>query len=119
MNTYNHNIPLNRKIVFIVKGDVDIDSSVTEIAAGVIFGGQLSTGTTGAADNQLTLTGVFASIRPDRVTSPGGFNLQRDLDGAANNQAAETFVYDPKLLIEFSSNNLLGRSRIKWHEIAP
>ncbi len=124
----------NSIIVFIVKGRVGIDPSVTNVQGVYIYDGVLDTACNsvsafaannkcapdaGAAgtSNQLTLEGIFVSNSIDSLTglysgAAGGFNLDRS--PANTTIPSEKFVYRPDFLM--TSSLSVGRKNYTWIE---
>ena len=105
-------------VIFIVSGDIIIETTVTRIDGVYIAGGTFhSTDSSGDVGAQLVVNGAVYATR---------VNLNRVLGGSlcpsgdlCDNQktAAEKIVYDPKYLIAL--NDLLGSPGVSWKEVAP
>jgi len=99
-------------LAFIVKGNIEINGNVTETGINPALEGiYFADGTiaTGVSDKILVAKGIFVAQK--------GFSLQRDLGGANENTPAETFVFDPGLLVKMP--NALKKSLMDWQEVAP
>lgn len=93
-------------LVFIIKGDINIDPSVKQIDAVLIGFGSICTAFTGACptgfvkSDQLTINGSLISLSS---SDPNALKLRRELND--NSSPAERIVYQPKYLAIF--NDLL------------
>jgi hypothetical protein len=100
-------------VVFIVKGNITVSSTVTQINGFYIANGTFSSGTGGAkSDQQLLVNGA--------VIAHGGTNLQRDLGaGAGKNDdtPAEYIIFQPRYVVDFA--DLLGAPTYSWKEVPP
>ena len=105
-------------LIFIVSGDITVNTTVTRIDGIYIAGGTFhSTDSSGDVGAQLEVNGAIYATN---------VNLNRVLGGSlcpsgdlCDNQktAAEKIVYDPKYLIAL--NSLLGSPGVSWKEVAP
>lgn len=97
----------NSTLLFIVKGDVKINKSVSRAYYGAISDGTLFTAYNiqeGDATGTLFLKGLYIA---DRI------RLQRTLQGTNNrNDPSEDFTYEPKYITKLSS--YLGEDAIRW-----
>jgi len=97
----------NSALALIVKGDVKIDKSVTNLEAGIISDGTISTAYNvqeGSPTSTLNLKGAFVANK---------FRLQRTLQGTNNSDTpSESFIYEPKLLVLL--REITGNSQVKW-----
>lgn len=115
------NLSGNSFAAFVVKGDLNIDSSVgtdnlSPTASPVIEGVYVAGGTIS--------TGLSVVSGKERLVARGSFlandfNLQRDLDAILENGStpAELWIYDPKLLIGMPDS--LRAAAYRWEEVAP
>lgn len=125
--TINQNIVMSHAssgVIYIVQGDILVDSTVTRLDGIYIFGGKF-TNTQGSGSTNTTLA-IYGSLiglagnNPSAstgsflaTTSPIKSGFGRDL-GSSNNSPAETIIYQPKYLETFKA--LLGSSTITWTE---
>ncbi len=105
----------NSGLVFVVKGDVNIDQSVTRVDAVIISEGTICTafdGTSCPSTNilasQLVINGSLISLNPDKP-----IKFRRSLSD--NSQPAEIINQQPKYLILL--RNLISDTVQKWSEI--
>ena len=108
----------NGFLAFVVNGNIVIDENVgvgknsTDTSLeGVYFAqGVFSTGTSAVGGHEkLIAKGIFAA--------QGGFNLGRDLGDDNETTPAETFIFDPRLLVKMPKE--LTKSTMSWTEVAP
>ncbi|MEK7617488.1 MAG: hypothetical protein AAB414_05575 [Patescibacteria group bacterium] len=117
-------------VVFIVQGDVNIDSTISKIDAVIISAGNIYTASTVSggtaitcASNSVTtapaliINGSLISINPDTVSSSSHIIFCRDLQGLNSTTAAETINNQPKYLVLL--RNLLSDTLQKWTEVGP
>ncbi len=106
-------------LVFVVKGDVNIDSSVTQIDAiiiseGIIYTAGANCTTNNVTTGSLTINGSFISINPGGSKEP--IQFCRSLAGSLNtNQPAEKINHQIKYLPIL--RNLFSFTYQKWSEI--
>jgi hypothetical protein len=100
-------------MMFIVKGKITIDPSVTSISGIFFSNGQFLTGTAGPnVDERLNISGSVVAL--------DGVILQRDLPNEAGGDLdtpAEYFEYRPDLLLSIPYD--FGLRLLKWKEVAP
>jgi len=110
--TVDGNLTLNSSdsSVFVVKGDITVNTNVTEIDGIYIAGGGFRDTTD---DSHLTgnTLDVYGSIYAQTV------NLNRILTSGNESTPAERIYYQPKYIV--AVNSLLGSPAISWKEVAP
>jgi len=111
----NANLDLGRPVVFIVKNNVTIAPSVTEVKGMFVVDGNFNTGTTGnqATDVQLTINGSVAAA----LTPGAKLNLERKYSVAAGNQPSEKIFFDPKYLYILA--DFIGTGNTSTEETTP
>ncbi len=104
-------------LLFIVKGDVYIDSSVTQLDAAIVAEGTIYTATTGSftcntnskVASQLTINGSLISIGPNKI------KFCRSLSGNNNfTQPAEKVIHQSKYVVILK--DLAADTLEKWSE---
>lgn len=112
-----NNINYTGGLVFVVKGNVNITSSVTTINAVIISSGIIYTAGSGCTlagnagtNNQLVINGSLVSINPDDAVT--AIHFCRNL--ADNNSPAELINLDVKYLVIL--RNLMSDTFQKWSE---
>jgi len=92
-------------LAFIVKGDINIDAEVEELAGFYLCDGTLNTG---VSDNQFVGKGFFVGLTD--------VNLQRDFEDERNQTIpAEVFEYSPSLLM--NAPEVLKKPSYTWKEV--
>ena len=98
----------NSSLAFIVKGDINIASSVNNIYGIFYAGGDLITEASATPpDGRLY---VFGSLLAR------SFDLNRTLEADNENYPAEQVIYMPKYLLDLGTSDLLGRQKVTWRE---
>jgi hypothetical protein len=95
-------------LAFVVKGNIIVDSSVTEIHGLFVSDGDFNTLSAGT-DTQLRVEGS--------VVAWGNVNLARDLVGDNSNTPAELFVYRTDLLTAMPDE--MKSFVMQWSEVVP
>ena len=114
---FNGNFTSNAStgMVFVVKGDVEIQSNVTTVAAVIFFDGNFKSGRSGVGnpDDQLRMIGgIVGGFR-------GGSTITLERDLGINNDTlpAEEFKFEPKYLWYFKE--LIGELKPVFEELTP
>ncbi len=119
----NDDIDANPGLVFIVKGDVNIDPSVTSIDAVIIASGTIYTAGAGCANSSVTtsdsliINGSLISLKQPPITDPNASYIKfcRTLSGTGNDTApAEKIIHQVKYLVIL--RNLLSDTFQRWSE---
>lgn len=102
-------LPLGSFLSFIVKGDINIESGVSNGGNAALNGVYIADGQikTSASNNRLTVMGTYIGY--------GGLIFQRTWVGMAT--PTESFFYDPTLIMQAPFE--LGRTPFVWQEVAP
>ena len=117
--TIKNNLTLNSQYtaIFIVQGNITVETDVTRIDGIYIAGGTFTTTDTagGVSGSQLLINGAVYGANVNLSRKLGGPSCV----GFCNNTLypAEKIVYDPKYLIAL--NSLLGSPGVTWKEVAP
>lgn len=105
----NINIDDNSTLIFIVNGDINIDSSVATINAYLYAGNDLYTGTTEGLDTSLSIYGGLLT------SETGTLHLQRDLGEEGNLlNPGEKIYHQPRYYIKLSE--IVGKRYMTWTE---
>lgn len=111
-------------IVFIVKGDITVDTSVNRIDGIYVSRHSFIDHDTAdpalvAVADALTVNGaVYVDSLPDGLGNVGKIDFKRYFSGPYNStNASVKIVYDPKYLI--SMRDIIGVKSIIWKEVAP
>lgn len=111
----------NKGIVFVVKGNINILSTVTAINAVLIDYGTFCSAydfsangcpPTNTVSPQLTITGSVIYLNQTAGTAP---KFVRDNSSSGNGLAAEIINYDPKYLVLLK--NVMARNLTVWKEV--
>lgn len=113
-NVITSGVNPNAGIVFVVQGDVNVSSTVTQVDAVIISQGQICTAGSGACatttTSQLLINGSLVSLGND---STKNIKLNRNLTD--NSQPAEKIVWQPKYLVIL--RDVFSETYQKWSEI--
>jgi len=111
------NVPKGAFLAFIVNGTITVadsvgvakDSTDTSLE-GIYFAQQtFNTGSSGSNTERLNAKGIFAA--------QGGFTLGRDLGDENEDPPAETFEFDPRLVVKMPK--AMRKAMMSWQEVAP
>lgn len=107
--TINKNVTINNSstLLFIVKGDIKVDPSVSEIDMGIFADGDFYTAW-GIEEGDKAPTLILKGIYTAEI-----IKLQRPFQGTGNqNDPSEDFTYEPKYIIKMA--DFLGEKTVKW-----
>lgn len=112
----------NVALVFVVRGQIIVNLSVTEIDGVFISQEGFTDSDQTATNSGLNSNDYFLTVKGAVYTDAigGSLSLKRFFTGPYNNTIpADKFIFDPKYLVKPGLVSIIGVKSIKWSEINP